>query len=155
MLPLGAIEKREDWSSRLPDDCVQIVSNATSSSMIQSVTGSSELQSASVCSGESDYETEATLDGLRHDSHSDDCRCDTLVTKLQDGVFYSEVLAFRVSIFPTPAAVAIPGAAVILLKTNRSGIKETNQDRGIAVKKYITESDQSLLPSDGSGADSR
>ncbi len=144
--------KRGDWSPQLPDDRGQPVSSATGSSMIQSVTGSSTLQSVSACSGEKKYETEAISHGLCHDSSLDDCRCNTLVKKLQDGVFDSELLAFLASVFETPAAVAIPGAAVLLLKTNRSGIKDTNQDHEATVRKYITGIDQPLLLGDRSGA---
>ena len=120
--------------------------------MIQSVTGSSTLQSVSARSGERKYETEVTSHGFCHDSSLDDCRYNTPGKKLQDGVFDSELLAFLASVFETPAAVAIPGAAVLLLKTNRSGIKDTNQDREAAVRKYIIGIDQPLLLDDRSGA---
>lgn len=121
----NAGKRRDDWSFRLPNEYVQVVSNATSSSAVQPARASS---------GKSGYENEWTSRGLHHTFWFDDYQCDELRNKLIAGQGVSEIAAAISTYVEQPAAVAVFGVATALCKP---GALIDSNDEGSGIEFYF------------------
>ena len=130
----NAGKRRGDWSFRLPDERVSVVSEAPGASEIQSGTGSPRVRSASDSPGKSKYESEPHWQGHRHTFWFNDRQSDELRNQLVKGAGVLEMAAAVAKYFGAigkAAAAAIAcggilaggGATLINMNDEGKGVK--------------------------------